>query len=77
MIDLAARKTAKPQADNTVQEAVQSVQAKPEFTKAQILASAQYRSHRDLVNALLDGDKTYTKEAVDELIDKFLKGRVK
>lgn len=47
------------------------------FTKAQICSAGKYKSHIDIVSALLEDDKTYTFEQVDKIIDKFLKGRVK
>lgn len=55
-----------------VQEKVQSVQKM--FSKEQILASARYHNRRDLVDALLDEDKSYTIEEVDNAISKFMKG---
>lgn len=48
-----------------------------EFGKAQISACEKYRDHRDLVNALLDDEKKYTFEVVDNLIEKYRKGQVK
>lgn len=47
------------------------------FTKEQILASAKYQNRRDLVNALLNDGEVYTMEAVDGMINNFMKGRVK
>lgn len=47
------------------------------FSKEQIFASAHYANRRDLVDALLEADKQYTKKEVDELINKFMKGTVK
>ena len=49
----------------------------PEFTKEQILASARFNTHRDLVEALLDPKKKYTMETVDEAMKEYLKGQVK
>lgn len=49
----------------------------PEFSKEQILVSARFANRRDLVDALLDEDKSYTLETVDNLIDKYMKGQVK
>lgn len=47
------------------------------FTKDQIISSKKYRSNRDLLNALLDGDGKYTLEEVDKKISNFKKGKVK
>ena len=58
-------------------EVQSSVTVEQKLNKAQILASAQYANRRDLVDALLDENKEYTKAQVDELINKFMKGKVK
>lgn len=58
-------------------EVQSSAKIEQKFSKAQILASAQYANRRDLVDALLDSKKQYTKKEVDELINKFMKGTVK
>lgn len=58
-------------------EQVKVEQTEPMFSKAQILASAKYRVRRDVVDALLDDSKKYTMKQVDEIIDNFMKGKVK
>lgn len=70
---MAVRKKETDEAVESVE--VQSVQTM--FTKEQILASAKYRNRRDLVDALLDENTSYTTETVDELVNSFLKGQVK
>ena len=52
-------------------------QSEPKFSKEQIHASARFANKRDLVTALLDKDKSYTLETVDNLIEKYMKGLVK
>lgn len=52
-------------------------QNEQKFSKEQILASARYTNRRDLVDALLDKDKSYTFETVDNMIEKYKKGQVK
>lgn len=52
-------------------------QSEQKFNKEQILASAQYANRRDLVDALLDENKSYTFETVDNMIEKYKKGQVK
>lgn len=49
----------------------------PVHTKAQILASTKYNGKKDMINALLADNKTYTTEQVDALIEKYLKGKVR
>lgn len=46
------------------------------YTKDQIAASQKYSNRKDLINALLNDDKTYTLDEVDKLIEKFMKGKV-
>lgn len=50
--------------------------AAPCFDKAQLMASDKYASRKDLIGALLDDKTKYTTEQVDELIEKYLKGKV-
>lgn len=58
-------------------EGVEVQTTEQKFNKEQILASARYANRRDLVDALLDKDKSYTIETVDNMIEKFKKGKVK
>ena len=50
--------------------------AVPRFTKAQLMASNKYASRKDLIGTLLDDNTEYTTAQVDELIEKYLKGKV-
>lgn len=47
------------------------------FSKAQLASSQRFRDRRDIVNALLDEDKKYTVDAVEQMIEKYMKGQVK
>ena len=47
------------------------------FAKEQILKSKKYVNRRDLINALLINENSYTLLEVAELINKFMKGSVK
>ncbi len=67
---MAARKT-------TTEIIAKSEQTEPMFSKEQILASARFANRRDLVDALLDENKSYTIETVDNLVEKYMKGKVK
>lgn len=46
------------------------------FTKEDFLKAKKYEHMKDLVSALLDKDKTYSIDEVDELIQNYLKGEV-
>ena len=52
-------------------------QIEQQFSKEQIFASARYANRRDLVDALLDENKSYTMKTVDNLVEKYMKGQVK
>lgn len=47
------------------------------FSKEQLLASGRFRGKRDLVDALLDGKKQYTIRNAEEIIENYLKGKVR
>lgn len=47
------------------------------FTKENILKFKQYRNRVDLLTVLLEDNKAYTKNEVEALIEKFMKGKVK
>lgn len=48
----------------------------PAFTKKQLLASSRYKGKGDLLEALLEDEKTYTFQETDETIDFYMKGEV-
>ena len=54
----------------------QTVPAAPAYTKAQLLTSKKYQDRRDLLTALLADDQQYTGEQVDQLIERYMKGKV-
>lgn len=47
------------------------------FYKKQLVASKKYSRYKDLLNAVLKDDSTYSIDEVDELIENFMKGKVK
>ena len=49
----------------------------PKFTKEQILDSKKYSNRRDVLVAILDDEKSYTLEQIENLLEKFMKGKVK
>jgi hypothetical protein len=46
------------------------------FSKEQLVASKKFKDHSDLVNALLEDDKTYSLEEVEMMVEKYMKGKV-
>lgn len=53
-----------------------ATETETKYTAGQLKVSVRYRGHRDLLDALLKEDKTYTFTEVEELIEKFMKGKV-
>lgn len=47
------------------------------FDKKQLAACWDFHGQEDLINALLEDGKLYTKDEAKRIINKFLKGRVK
>jgi hypothetical protein len=47
------------------------------FSKEQLLAAEHFQDRKDIVNSLLSPDEQYTVEAVDKMIDDYMKGQVK
>jgi hypothetical protein len=46
------------------------------YTKEQLANSKRYRVKKDMINALLKPGKAYTMAEADELLEKFMKGKV-
>lgn len=46
------------------------------FTKQQVVGSKKYSRYRDVLNAILKDDKTYTHVEVEKKLETFLKGKV-
>lgn len=46
------------------------------FNKQQMLISEQFANQRDLLEALLENNKSYTLSEVDNMIKKYMKGQV-
>ena len=46
------------------------------FTKEQLVNSERYADRKDLIGVLLDGGTEYTVAQVDEMREKYLKGKV-
>lgn len=67
---MAVKKTNKPAA--TEPEKIEKL-----FSKEQLLVAERFQERKDIVNALLSPDKQYTVEAVEQMIEKYMKGQVK
>jgi len=52
-------------------------QIEPSFSKSQLVKSKRFLEERDLLNALLTDNKTYSIDEVTNMISDFKKGKVK
>lgn len=46
------------------------------FTKEQLLESKRYRDRKDIINVLLKDNQSYNFKEVDDLVEKYMKGKV-
>lgn len=67
---MAVRKTTK-----TAAKEVEKVESK--FSKNQLLAAKRFSGKRDILEALLSDDETYTVKTVEQMIEDYMKGKVK
>lgn len=49
----------------------------PKFAKTALVNSKRFRNERDIVSALLKDDVEYTISEVEDMIENYLKGKVK
>jgi hypothetical protein len=54
----------------------EEINEKNKFTKEQLVQSKRYMDRIDLLNVLLQTDKSYSLEEVDDLMNNFMKGKV-
>lgn len=47
------------------------------FSKEQILQASRFSEHIDIIDALLENDRQYTIRQVEDIVSKFLKGKVR
>ena len=47
------------------------------FSKQQLLAAKRFQGRTDIVNALLKPDRQYTVHTVEQMMDEYMKGKVK
>ena len=59
-----------------VEEKIEEKVEVQKYSKEQILLSQAYANRKDILNVILE-DKEYTTEAVDKMLENFLKKEVK
>ena len=73
-VEAAKAKTEKVEAAKSETNKVKAVEAN-KFSKKQFLASNKFAKRRDLVNALLKDNESYSIKEVEDLINDFLYGK--
>lgn len=68
--------TKKPTAKQVKQTEQEDQKPIGRITKEQLLTFSQYRNRRDLLGALLEDGKSYTREEVETKLEQFEKGKV-
>lgn len=61
---------------DVIAKSVAASQADPGFTKDELMGSRQFSERKDLVAALLEDGRTYTKNEAESLISAYLKKEV-
>ncbi|SDJ76445.1 hypothetical protein [Paenibacillus naphthalenovorans] len=61
---------AEQSAETSSAESVSALEAG--YTKQQFLGSAKYAAYKDVLNALLEDEETYTTEQINHLLKEFL-----
>lgn len=61
----------------TKKEKAVATEIENKFSKEQLLSAERFQDRKDIVNALLSPDEQYTVETVEEMIEKYMKGKVK
>lgn len=46
------------------------------FTKKQLISSKLFRNNQDVLSAMLEDNKEYSESEAQEIIEKFMKGKV-
>jgi hypothetical protein len=62
---------------STKKKPAASAAKEPKFTKVVLVNSKRFRDNCDLVSALLKDDVEYTISEVEDMIAKYMKGKVK
>ncbi len=64
-------------AKNVKGESAKAENSEKLFEKEQLLSSERFRNKRDLLNALLRENKLYAVSQAEEMIEIYMKGKVK
>lgn len=62
--------------DEKTKNASDKFDAEEKFTRIQLVKSKRFEDRRDILSALLDNDTEYTIAQAEDVINKYLKGRV-
>lgn len=63
--------------DNKDYKEIKGVKQVDVFNKEQLISSKKFMNNKDVLNALLEDNKEYSESEVNEIIENFMKGKVK
>ena len=69
--------TKKKPATEVATESVAKAATEPKFTKESLMNSRRFRNECDIVSAVLKDEVEYTIPEVEDMITKYMKGKVK
>ena len=63
--------------DNKDYKEIKGVKQVDVYNKEQLISSKKFMNSKDVLSALLEDDKEYSESEVNEIIENFMKGKVK
>ena len=63
--------------DNKDYKEIKGVKQVDVFNKEQLISSKKFMNNKDVLYALLEDNKEYSESEVNEIIENFMKGKVK
>ena len=63
--------------DNKDYKEIKGVKQVDVYNKEQLFSSKKFMNSKDVLSALLEDDKEYSESEVNEIIENFMKGKVK
>ncbi len=63
--------------DNKDYKEIKGVKQVDVYNKEQLISSKKFMNNKDVLSALLEDDKEYSESKVNEIIENFMKGKVK
>lgn len=63
--------------DNKDYKEIKGVKQVDVYNKEQLISSKKFMNNKDVLSVLLEDDKEYSESEVNEIVENFMKGKVK